>query len=147
MSEPEILLAIIDIVSVMAHWCEEHLLLSGETRQAQARYQEFVLWLLASVGADQATARLLSLDANNEGWDAAQPELREFLGVAQSAEVGQLLAAGAQRIEQLRKYLEMTNVDQVKLPSVYIISQSLKPLCSGTLPTPSGRGAPFRLGC
>jgi hypothetical protein len=95
MSELEILLAIIDIVSVMAHWRKEHLLLSGETRHAQARYKEFVLWLLASVGADQAAARLLSGDADNEGWDAAQPELREFLGVAQSEAVGQLLAAGA----------------------------------------------------
>jgi hypothetical protein len=53
------------------------------------------------------------------------------------------MAAAAQRLEQLESYLDMTNVNKVKLPPLYIILQSLKPLCSRTSPKPSDRGTRF----
>jgi hypothetical protein len=107
----------------MAHWKDDHLLLSRE-----ARYEAFLLWLLARVGRDPATALLLSRDADNEAWDAVQVELRTFLG-GQYEEVGELLAAGAKRIKKSHQYLQQTEVTEVKLPSVSVTLQSLKPLC------------------
>jgi hypothetical protein len=64
------------------------------------------------------------------GWTAFQRvlELRTFLG-GQYEEVGELLAAGAKRITKLRQYLQQTEVTQVKLPSVSVTLQLLKPLC------------------
>jgi hypothetical protein len=102
MSEVQIVLAFIDFLSMMAHWIQEHLLLSAETWQARARYQKFVMWMLSSAGVDQATARLLSC-LRHEAWDAVLADLRELLGIVHYEEVGQLLAAGAQPFEHLKR--------------------------------------------
>jgi hypothetical protein len=142
MSEVEILRAAIKIFTVMADWKDDHLLRSGEARRTRARYEAFLLWLLGGIGRDPATALLLSRDGDNEGWDAVQLELTTFLGGGgQYEEVGGLLAAGAKQITKLRRYLQQTEVTQVKLPSVSVTLQSLKPLCRLKWEMRPGRGS------
>jgi adenylosuccinate lyase len=58
----------------------------------------------------------------------SQEAIRAFLGIDYQ-EVAKLLAAGAKRIEQLDKWLDLTDVERVNLPSVSITLQPLKPSC------------------
>jgi hypothetical protein len=78
--------------------------------EACRSYQGFLVWLMVGVGLGQEDA------------------IHTFLGV-DYPEVAKLLAAGAKRIDQLNKYLELTNVERVNLSSVSFTLQSLKPSC------------------
>jgi hypothetical protein len=95
--------------------------LSHHTQHIQQSYETFLLWRLATAGIDDATARLLLVDTDNDQWSTIQADLRECMGVGHYEKVRKLFDAGARRLHKLRSYLAMTDCNEVKSPSQYIL--------------------------
>jgi hypothetical protein len=79
------------------------------------------MWMLATAGIDEATERLLIFDTDNDYWSTIQADIRQCLGVGHYEEVRKLVDAGASRLHKLRSYLAMTDCNEVKIPSQYIL--------------------------